>query len=135
MLGGRARYGGRPDVAPGKRNGFGSRVQAAEGEPVSSEEIPQVHEAAETFASKLFARGTWIQGLSVYVAELTTRTIRTSCLDPSPAAAISAKTLRRRQRSGVHHRDQAHELPAGVADAVGIAVPVLTVGDARGNQE
>jgi putative transposase len=53
---GRARYERRPEVPPGKRNGFRPRrVQTAEGElPV---EIPQVREAAEPFVSKLFPRG------------------------------------------------------------------------------
>jgi transposase-like protein len=51
---GRARYERRPDAAPGKRNWFRARrVQTAEGE--LSVEIPQVREAAETFASKLFS--------------------------------------------------------------------------------
>jgi putative transposase len=61
---GRARYGRRPDCQRGLRN-YGSglrngfrprRVQTAEGE--LEIEIPQVREAAETFASKLFPRGT-----------------------------------------------------------------------------
>jgi transposase-like protein len=57
---GRARYERRPDYqrglrnyGSGLRNGFRPRtVQTAEGE--LSVEIPQVREAAETFASKLF---------------------------------------------------------------------------------
>src|SRR5688500_3769003 len=61
---GRARYERRPDYQrglrnyeSGLRNGFRSRrVQTAEGE--LSVELPQVREAAETFASKLFPRGT-----------------------------------------------------------------------------
>jgi transposase-like protein len=60
---GRARYERRPDQRglrnydSGLRNGFRPRkVQTAEGE--LSVEIPQVREAAETFASKLFPRGT-----------------------------------------------------------------------------
>jgi putative transposase len=61
---GRARYERRPDYQrglrnyeSGLRNGFRPRkVQTAEGE--LSVEIPQVREAAETFASKLFPRGT-----------------------------------------------------------------------------
>ena len=61
---GRARYERRPDYQrglrnydSGLRNGFRRRkVQTAEGE--LSVEIPQVREAAETFASKLFPRGT-----------------------------------------------------------------------------
>jgi hypothetical protein len=60
---GRARYERRPDYQRGLRNyqgglrnGFRPRkVQTAEGE--LSVEIPQVREAAETFASKLFPRG------------------------------------------------------------------------------
>jgi hypothetical protein len=59
---GRARYERRPDgerglrnYGPGLRNGFRARtVQTAEGE--LEIEIPQVREAAETFASKLFPR-------------------------------------------------------------------------------
>ncbi|MHB1571154.1 MAG: IS256 family transposase [Solirubrobacteraceae bacterium] len=52
---GRARYERRPEAPPGSRNGFWPRrVQTAEGE--LSIEIPQVREAAETFASKLFPR-------------------------------------------------------------------------------
>src|SRR5437763_2957804 len=59
---GRARYEGRPDdrreqrgEESGLRNGFrGRRVQTAEGE--LEIEIPQVRQAAETFASKLFPR-------------------------------------------------------------------------------
>jgi putative transposase len=52
---GRARYERRPEAPPGLRNGFRPRrVQTAEGE--LSVEIPQVREAAETFASKLFPR-------------------------------------------------------------------------------
>jgi transposase-like protein len=59
---GRARYERRPDhqrglrnYESGLRNGFRPRtVQTAEGE--LSVEIPQVREAAETFASKLFPR-------------------------------------------------------------------------------
>jgi len=61
---GRARYERRPDYqrglhnyGSGLRNGFRPRtVQTAEGELAI--EIPQVREAAETFASKLFPRGT-----------------------------------------------------------------------------
>jgi len=61
---GRARYERRPDYQrglrnyeSGLRNGFRPRtVQTAEGE--LQIEIPQVREAAETFASKLFPRGT-----------------------------------------------------------------------------
>jgi putative transposase len=61
---GRARYERRPDYqrglcnyGNGLRNGFRPRtVQTAEGE--LEVEIPQVREAAETFASKLFPRGT-----------------------------------------------------------------------------
>jgi putative transposase len=61
---GRARYERRPayqrglrNYGSGLRNGFRSRtVQTAEGE--LKVEIPQVREAAETFASKLFPRGT-----------------------------------------------------------------------------
>jgi putative transposase len=61
---GRARYERRPDhqrglrnYESGLRNGFRPRtVQTAEGE--LEIEIPQVREAAETFASKLFPRGT-----------------------------------------------------------------------------
>jgi putative transposase len=57
---GRARYERRPDHQRGLRNygnGFRPRtVQTAEGE--LEIEIPQVREAAETFASKLFPRGT-----------------------------------------------------------------------------
>jgi putative transposase len=61
---GRARYERRPDYqrglcnyGRGLRNGFRPRkVQTAEGE--LEVEIPQVREAAETFASKLFPRGT-----------------------------------------------------------------------------
>jgi putative transposase len=52
---GRARYERRPQAPPGLRNGFRARkVQTAEGE--LSVEIPQVREAAETFASRLFPR-------------------------------------------------------------------------------
>ena len=52
---GRARYERRPEAPPGLRNGFRPRrVQTAEGE--LSVAIPQVREAAETFASKLFPR-------------------------------------------------------------------------------
>jgi putative transposase len=61
---GRARYERRPEsqrglcnYESGLRNGFRPRtVQTAEGE--LSVAIPQVREAAETFASKLFPRGT-----------------------------------------------------------------------------
>jgi putative transposase len=61
---GRARYERRPDYQrglrnyeSGLRNGFRPRtLQTAEGE--LEVEIPQVREAAETFASKLFPRGT-----------------------------------------------------------------------------
>jgi transposase-like protein len=61
---GRARYERRPDhqrglrnYGGGLRNGFRpGKVQTAEGE--LEVEIPQVREAAETFASKLFPRGT-----------------------------------------------------------------------------
>ena len=61
---GRARYERRPayqrglrNYESGLRNGFRPRpVQTAEGE--LEVEIPQVREAAETFASKLFPRGT-----------------------------------------------------------------------------
>jgi putative transposase len=61
---GRARYERRPDYQrglrnfeSGLRNGFRARtLQTAEGE--LEIEIPQVREAAETFASKLFPRGT-----------------------------------------------------------------------------
>jgi putative transposase len=60
---GRARYERRPDdqrglrnYGSGLRNGFRPRtLQTAEGE--LEIEIPQVREAAETFASKLFPRG------------------------------------------------------------------------------
>jgi putative transposase len=61
---GRARYERRPDYQrglrnyeSGLRNGFRPRtVQTAEGE--LEIEIPQIREAAETFVSKLFPRGT-----------------------------------------------------------------------------
>ena len=61
---GRARYERRPDYQRGLRNYEGGlrngfrprRVQTAEGE--LSIETPQLREAAETFASKLFPRGT-----------------------------------------------------------------------------
>jgi putative transposase len=61
---GRARYERRPEYQRGLRNYEGGlrngfrprRVQTAEGE--LEVEIPQVREAAETFASKLFPRGT-----------------------------------------------------------------------------
>jgi len=61
---GRARYERRPDYqrglrnyGSGLRNGFRPRkLQTAEGE--LELEIPQIREAAETFASKLFPRGT-----------------------------------------------------------------------------
>jgi hypothetical protein len=54
---GRARYERRPEAPPGLRSGFRPRrVQTAEGE--LAVEIPQVHEAAEPFVSKLFPRGT-----------------------------------------------------------------------------
>jgi putative transposase len=61
---GRARYERRPDYQrglrnydSGLRNGFRPRrVQTAEGE--LEVEVPRVREAAETFASKLFPRGT-----------------------------------------------------------------------------
>jgi hypothetical protein len=61
---GRARYERRPtyqrglrNYGGGLRNGFRPRkVQTAEGE--LEVEIPQIREAAETFASKLFPRGT-----------------------------------------------------------------------------
>ena len=61
---GRARYERRPDhqrglrnYESGLRNGFRPRkLQTAEGE--LEIEIPQIREAAETFASKLFPRGT-----------------------------------------------------------------------------
>jgi putative transposase len=61
---GRARYERRPDhqrglrnYGSGLRNGFRPRnLQTAEGE--LQVEIPQIREAAETFASKLFPRGT-----------------------------------------------------------------------------
>jgi putative transposase len=61
---GRARYERRPDYQrglrnyeSGLRNGYRPRrVQTAEGE--LEVEIPQVREAAEPFASKLFPRGT-----------------------------------------------------------------------------
>jgi putative transposase len=61
---GRARYERRPayqrglrNYGSGLRNGFRARkLQTAEGE--LEVEIPQVREAAETFASKLFPRGT-----------------------------------------------------------------------------
>jgi putative transposase len=55
---GRARYErSRPAYQRGLRNGFRPRkVQTAEGE--LEVEIPQVREAAETFVSKLFPRGT-----------------------------------------------------------------------------
>jgi putative transposase len=61
---GRARYERRPEYqrglrhyGDGLRNGFRARtVQTGEGE--LEIEIPQVREAAETFASKLFPRGT-----------------------------------------------------------------------------
>jgi len=61
---GRARYERRPDYQrglrnyeSGLRNGFRPRtVQTAEGQ--LEIEIPQIREAAETFASKLFPRGT-----------------------------------------------------------------------------
>jgi putative transposase len=61
---GRARYERRPDYqrglrnyGSGLRNGFRPRkLQTAEGE--LEVEIPQIREAAETFASKLFPRGT-----------------------------------------------------------------------------
>jgi putative transposase len=61
---GRARYERRPDYQrglrnyeSGLRNGFRPRkLQTAEGE--LEVEIPQIREAAETFASKLFPRGT-----------------------------------------------------------------------------
>ena len=52
---GRARYERRPEDRRGLRNGFRPRtVQTAEGE--LQIDIPQVREAAETFASKLFPR-------------------------------------------------------------------------------
>ena len=52
---GRTRYERRPDQQRGLRNGFRPRrVQTAEGELEIV--IPQVREAAETFASKLFPR-------------------------------------------------------------------------------
>jgi len=61
---GRARYERRPEYQrglrnyeSGLRNGFRPRkLQTAEGE--LEVEIPQIREAAETFASKLFPRGT-----------------------------------------------------------------------------
>ena len=61
---GRARYERRPDYqrglrnyGSGLRNGFRPRkLQTAEGQ--LEVEIPQIREAAETFASKLFPRGT-----------------------------------------------------------------------------
>ena len=54
---GRGRYERRPDQQRGLRNGFRPRkVQTAEGE--LELDIPQVREAAETFVSKLFPRGT-----------------------------------------------------------------------------
>src|SRR5256885_9219714 len=52
---GRARYERRPEVGPGKRNGFRPRhLQTAEGE--LRIEIPQVREAALPFVSKLFPK-------------------------------------------------------------------------------
>ena len=53
---GRARCERRPEVAPGRRNGFRPRsVQAAEG-PIRVE-VPQIRAAAEPFVSKLFPPG------------------------------------------------------------------------------
>jgi putative transposase len=53
---GRERYERRADALPGKRNGWRPRrLQTAEGE--LEVQIPQVREAAETFVSKLFPRG------------------------------------------------------------------------------
>jgi transposase-like protein len=53
---GRARYERKPEAPPGKRNGYRPRrLRTAEGEV--EVEVPQVREAAETFTSKLFPRG------------------------------------------------------------------------------
>jgi putative transposase len=53
---GRARYERKPEAPPGKRNGYRPRrLRAAEGE--LRVEVPQVREAAESFTSKLFPRG------------------------------------------------------------------------------
>ncbi len=52
---GRARYERKPDVGPGKRNGFRPRhLQTGEGE--LRIEIPQAREAAMPFVSKLFSK-------------------------------------------------------------------------------
>jgi putative transposase len=98
---GRARYERRPQAPAGLRNGFRPRrVQTAEGE--LSVEIPQVREAAETFASKLFRRtprllrteplkalviGAFVRGLSM-------RDVESLC-EPAGLGKLSKSTASR----------------------------------------
>src|SRR5436189_2194041 len=106
---GRTRYERRPEYQrglrnyeSGLRNGFRSRrVQTAEGE--LEVEIPQVREAAETFASKLFARtpkllrteplkalviGAFVRGLSMRDVESLCEQVGLGKLSKSTASRI-----------------------------------------------
>ena len=90
---GRARYERRPEYqrglrhyGDGLRNGFRARtVQTGEGQ--LEIEIPQVREAAETFASKLFPRGTKLIGteplkalvIGAFVRGLSMRDVESLC--------------------------------------------------------
>jgi putative transposase len=116
---GRARYERRPDAerglqncGDGLRNGFRPRtVQTAEGE--LEIEIPQVRQAAETFASKLFPRtpkllgteplralviGAFVRGLSMRDVESLCEQAGLGTLSKSAASRICEELKERFER-------------------------------------
>ena len=118
---GRARYERRPEYQRGLRNYDGAlrhgfrprRVQTAEGE--LSVEIPQVREAAETFASKLFPRtpkllrteplkalviGAFVRGLSMRDVESLCEQAGLGKLSKSTASRICEQLRERFQAFG-----------------------------------
>jgi putative transposase len=139
---GRARYEHRPEYQrglrnydSGLRNGFRPRrVQTAEGE--LSVEIPQVREAAETFASKLFPRtpkllrteplralviGGFVRGLSMRDVESLCEQAGLGKLSKSTASRI-CEELRERFQAFQHRSLYDTRLVALFLDATFIAV-------------
>ena len=139
---GRARYERRPEYQrglrnyeSGLRNGFRPRrVQTAEGE--LSVEIPQVREAAETFASKLFPRtpkllrteplkalviGAFVRGLSMRDVESLCEQAGLGKLSKSTASRICEELRDRYERSSAADLYDTH-LVALFLDATFISV-------------
>ena len=139
---GRARYERRPEYQrglrnyeSGLRNGFRPRkVQTAEGE--LEVEIPQIREAAETFASKLFPRGTKLVRteplkalvIGAFVRGLSMRDVESLCekaglgkLSKSTASRI-CEELRERYQSFKRRDLYAIKLVALFLDATYISV-------------